>query len=599
VKSGFLITARLKSTRLPRKLLLPVAGKPLIAYMIDRIRAIADIDTIVICTSTNPEDDDLEQLAAELDVACFRGHEEDVLRRLYDAATEHGLDVALNVTADCPLIDPGYAERVLAHARETGADLTRAFQLPHGAFCYALRTSAMARIIEAKDSETTEAWGPYFTDVGGFQVSDIEVDPEDCRPEFRLTVDYPEDLALITAIIEALHRDDKPFDTTEMIRFLDEHPELVALNQARVQAYQKRYLKQSTIQLKPSEEVASALIVGCGSIGQRHGRNLHSLGIDNIAALRSGSGSHKNTTPPFLRQEFLDLKEAQAFAPDIVLVTNPTSLHLQTIDSLYEHTKAFFIEKPIDASSRGVPELLARVDRDSKVTFVGFNLQFHPVVREIERRLASDAIGEILSFQAQVGHWLPDWHPDEDHRQSYAARKELGGGVTLTLAHEIHLACALFGDVEEVTCRMPSFEALPLPVDVRSDLMVRHRTGCISQIHLDFVQRPLTRSGLIIGSLGTIRYDLAGGTFEVVTPEGGEQLDLSSSDPNESYLAEMQTFLDCVRTRRKRHAHDLWQAAHTQAVIDAAFESARSLDWQSIPEWARPHGIGYSIGVHR
>ena len=102
MKTAFLITARLKSTRLPKKILLEVAGKPLIVHMLDRIKNATSIDKIIICTSTNHQDDPLEEIAGQEQVSCFRGSEEDVLVRLLEAAQSHGLKYFANITADCP-----------------------------------------------------------------------------------------------------------------------------------------------------------------------------------------------------------------------------------------------------------------------------------------------------------------------------------------------------------------------------------------------------------------------------------------------------------------------------------------------------------------
>ena len=113
MKTAFLITARLKSTRLPKKILLEVAGKPLIVHMLDRIKNATSIDKIIICTSTNPQDDPLEEIAGQEQVSCFRGSEEDVLVRLLEAAQSHGLKYFANITADCPMMDPLLIDRAV------------------------------------------------------------------------------------------------------------------------------------------------------------------------------------------------------------------------------------------------------------------------------------------------------------------------------------------------------------------------------------------------------------------------------------------------------------------------------------------------------
>src|SRR5438552_4094356 len=130
----FLITARLKSTRLPQKALVDLAGRSVLGHMIDRLRRARRIDHIVVCTSTHPQDDRLADAAAGEGVGCFRGDENDVLRRLHEAGRAFDADYLLNITADCPLVDPGYADRIVDAYEATGADLIRSLDLPHGAF---------------------------------------------------------------------------------------------------------------------------------------------------------------------------------------------------------------------------------------------------------------------------------------------------------------------------------------------------------------------------------------------------------------------------------------------------------------------------------
>ena len=105
-KFTFLITARLKSKRLPKKVLLKVLGKPLIVHMINRIKYAKNIDKIIICTSTNVQDDPLEEIANQEKINCYRGSEDDVLQRLLDAAKKFNLNHFANMTADVPMIDP-------------------------------------------------------------------------------------------------------------------------------------------------------------------------------------------------------------------------------------------------------------------------------------------------------------------------------------------------------------------------------------------------------------------------------------------------------------------------------------------------------------
>jgi len=574
MKVGYLITARLKSTRLPKKLLREIKGKPIISHMLDRLKLAKRIDEIVICTSTEVEDRPLLDLAAANGVSSYCGDPEDVIARLSGAADEFNLDYILNITADCPFVDPFYADRIVQAFEVTKADLIRAFELPHGAYSYGIRPEALLKVIEIKGDTHTEVWGRYFTDTDLFDVYDLPIEnPFHRRPGLRMTLDYPEDLAFFEAVYDHLYKPGEIFTLDDILQLLGEYPEIIELNCDCGGHFKKRFNSQSHIRLKQRYDVDKAAVIGCGSIGQRHIRNLRSLGVMDIVALRSKQGHFQNLLPDLEVREVDDWNGLFAENPDLAIVSNPTSMHLETIERLLPQVKGIFIEKPLSDSLKGVKGLLEKMERHRVTSFVGYNLQFHPAIKAMRHALDSELIGQPLVFQCQAGHWLPDWHPYEDFRKAYYARKDLGGGVTLTLIHEIQLAVTLMGDVQEVYSVYPKNESLLVEVDTVADLMTRHDSGAVSHIHLDYIQRPFHRSGIISGEKGWIRYDLANPRIMAQFAGDNEPTCLWSGaeyDVNQQYLDEMDTFLNYVREGRIRHPFDVWHAVQGLAVADAA-----------------------------
>ena len=579
MKTGFLITGRLKSTRLPLKLLREVEGKPIFSHMIDRLKLARRVDQIIVCTSTNPQDDPLEEIAASENVFCFRGDEDDVVKRNADACLQFGLDYALSITADCPFSDPVYADKIVDAYLETGADFIRALDLPHGAYSYGVNPQALLKIMEIKDQTDSETWGRYFTDTDLFEVYDLPIPPSHRLPELRMTLDYPEDLEFFKAVFAALYKPGQVFTLDEILGFLEAHPEVVAINRDREADYLKRWTKQSFIKLKPRYTINRATIIGSGSMGLRHIQSLRSLGVTDIVALRSGDHPKESLPAELGVTETFSWQEVIQSNPDVAIISNPTSLHVRTAMDLLSHVKGIFIEKPLGTNSDRISELLEQIRSKRVVSFVGHNLQFHPAIKVVQDILQSDQIGEPLVFQVQVGQWIGDWHPGEDYTASYVASKELGGGVSLTLSHEIHLATQLFGPVEEVFCRLPESKKLKFDVDVISDLMCHHVNGATSQIHLDMLQRPAHRIGVISCERGWISYDLIGKTVVMQSHKQATPVEVwngSDYDISQSYVDEMKSFLDVVREGRIRHENDAWAGARTLAVIEAAFQSAKS-----------------------
>ena len=591
MNTGFLITARLKSSRLPMKLLREVEGRPIFAHMLDRLKLTRNANQIIICTSTNAQDDPLESLAESEGVACFRGDEDDVVKRLSDAATKFKLDYILSITADCPFSDPEYADKIVETYKQTNADLIRALDLPHGAFSYGVKPAAFEKIVEIKDQRDSEVWGRYFTDTDLFEVYDLPIENEFHRqPSIRMTLDYPEDLEFFKAVFAHLYQPGKVFTLDEILRFLRAHPEVVEINRNCAAAFYKRWYAQSSIKLKPRYEIKRAVIFGCGSIGQRHIRNLQTLGMDDIVAVRTREGHRKDLDPALRVKEVNDWSDVAAFNPDVAIISNPTSLHLQTISSCLPHVRGIFIEKPLAASLNGIEELLNEIRTRRVVSFVGYNLQFHPLVQALRQFIQSESAGAPLLLQCQVGQWIEDWHPEEDYTQAYYARKDLGGGALLTMIHELHLAVQLLGPARRVSAILPQCSLLKVDVDAVADLMVDHSTGAVSQVHLDMIQRPAHREGVVSCERGWCRYNLLTNTLVGQLNDQNEAATIwqqGDYDINESYLEEMKTFLSYVREGRVRHDYDAWKAAQSLAIAASALTANESHAWVTTPDWVR------------
>lgn len=250
MRIGYLVTARLKSTRLPNKLILKIQEREVIRWMIDRLKISTELDEIVICTSTNPQDQPLEEIAKQEKVGIFRGHEEDVIKRLYDAAVEFKLDYILNVTADCPLVSYEYISLIIDSYKNTNADLVRCLDLPHGFFSYGIKVDALKKVCDIKDDDKTEVWGRYFTDTGHFKVVDLDIPNDLKRPDYRLTLDYPEDFKFFEAVFAFFGPETYKTKMKNIIEYLDNHPEIVNINAHCKNAFKKNWDSQNTIHLK-------------------------------------------------------------------------------------------------------------------------------------------------------------------------------------------------------------------------------------------------------------------------------------------------------------------------------------------------------------
>ena len=234
MKIGFLITARLKSTRLPLKILKDLNGKTVIERIIDRAKKIKDISEIVLCTSTNPQDKTLVDIAQENNIYYFNGDEEDVLKRLFDAAQFFDLDYFLGITADNPLFSIYYSNLIVDKIKRDHHDFIKLEGLPLGAATYGMKVKALEVVCKIKTIVDTEIWGSLIDRPEIFDVETIKAEDKLNRPELRFTLDYEEDYELINNIYSNV-----PFKNVlnlyDVIDYMDNNPEIAKLNQDCVQ----------------------------------------------------------------------------------------------------------------------------------------------------------------------------------------------------------------------------------------------------------------------------------------------------------------------------------------------------------------------------
>ncbi len=207
----------------------------MICHMIDRLKLAQIPDKIILCTSTLPQDDPLLEIANEEDIYCYRGHPDDVLLRLTQAAEEYEVDTVFNCTADNPFVDAVYIDRLLDFHTTFGNDYSTCRGLPHGTFGWAISHNAMKRACKIKDEIDTEVWGGYFTETGLFRWSELEADPDVNWPQLRLTVDTPEDFELVTRIFDELNGYGMVFPLCDIVDLCRNRPDLVAINANIVQ----------------------------------------------------------------------------------------------------------------------------------------------------------------------------------------------------------------------------------------------------------------------------------------------------------------------------------------------------------------------------
>ncbi len=292
------------------------------------------------------------------------------------------------------------------------------------------------------------------------------------------------------------------------------------------------------------------LVVGLGSIGRRHLRNLVALGEHDVVLVRS----HRSTLPDEELAGFpteVDLSEAlKKHRPDGVVIANPTALHLESALLAADTGCAILLEKPISHSLEGLEKLESTVERSGSKVLVGFQFRFHPALARAAQWIAEGAIGRIMSAHVYYGEYLPAWHPWEDYRKGYAARADLGGGVLLTQCHSLDYLPWLVGEAEAAWAFLARTSDLDVDVDDTAEIGLRCAGGVLAGLHLDFVQQPPSHDLQISGTGGLLRCDLLSGLARLYRAEDKEWTEFpipENWERNVMFQDEMGHFLAVAR----------------------------------------------------
>lgn len=315
----------------------------------------------------------------------------------------------------------------------------------------------------------------------------------------------------------------------------------------------------------------SVLVVGCGSIGQRHIRNLRGLGIESVLAFdpvgeRMAAARESGGIPC----ETLDAGLARR--PIAVVICTPPDLHVAGAKAALEAGVDVLVEKPIASGIDGVRELVELAESSGRILYVGYNLRFHAGLRKLKALLDSGAIGRLLILRAEFGQYLPDWRPDRDYRQGYNAQASMGGSIILDASHEIDYVRWLAGEISAVYALAAKLSDLEIDAEDTALLTLRFANGVAGQIQLDCVQRNYSRACKLVGTEGTLTWNFEEGVRAYSSESRRWQIFPLLPDSNEMYLEEMRHFLACARGE----TNPLVSGADGKRVLEIALAARRS-----------------------
>lgn len=311
------------------------------------------------------------------------------------------------------------------------------------------------------------------------------------------------------------------------------------------------------------------LIAGFGSIGRRHFRNLLTLGYDDIILCRS----QKSTLDTDELRGFIvetSLEKALNHQPDAVIISNPTSLHLDVAIPAAARGMHLFFEKPISHNLDRVSDLYSALKAGGGKAVTGFQYRFHPGLEKVKEWANSGMIGNVITARAHWGEYLPSWHPWEDHRKSYSGRVDLGGGVVLTLCHPIDYLRWMFGEVNAIWGSTSQIPSLEIEAEAIADIGLQF-DQMAAQIHLNYIQRPGKHTLEVIGDQGTIHWNNQDGSaacYSAPTDQWSHFKPADDFERNTLFIDEMKNFIDFVANRAEPRC-TLDDGIRVQEIIEA------------------------------
>jgi predicted dehydrogenase len=292
------------------------------------------------------------------------------------------------------------------------------------------------------------------------------------------------------------------------------------------------------------------LVLGCGSIGKRHIKNLLALNRGQIFAYDIDRHTLESVKEQFSVETLSSIEEALDKSDfDAAFICSPPSVHVeQALDLLKKGTHCF-IEKPLSNTLDNLDSLIKASEKTKKTVLIGCNLRFSPLLIKIRDFLDNGVIGKPLFLKASLGYYLPYWRPNDDYRRGYGAKRSMGGGIVLDASHEIDYVRHFLGEVEEVFAVCKKLSDLDIDTEDFAEITMRHENGSYSQIHLDYLQTNYRRNCEIVGEKGMLVWDVNERVLYLYGMEDKEYhvfYEGLNANVDDMYIEEVKHFFRCT-----------------------------------------------------
>jgi predicted dehydrogenase len=300
------------------------------------------------------------------------------------------------------------------------------------------------------------------------------------------------------------------------------------------------------------------LVIGGGSIGKRHLKNLYKLGYDQLFCLKRSYDEKFEID--FRCIVIVDVEQLKNISIDCTFICSPTSLHNDGLKIATDLKCHIFMEKPLIHDREGLDYAIHLMEGYKNIFFLGFMLRFHPAIKEIKGILEENKLGSIYSARFEFGSHLPSWHPNENYKLSYAASKHLGGGVINTITHELDLIQNIFGNPNEIYCQSINLKLLDIDVEELCEAIFKYQDKIIT-LHLDYLQKDYNRVIDIYCENGKINWNWHDQYITVKeSNKPKKKVNFEIFDLNQLYEEEIKVFFKLIKINQYKHNLDFSHA---------------------------------------
>jgi predicted dehydrogenase len=274
------------------------------------------------------------------------------------------------------------------------------------------------------------------------------------------------------------------------------------------------------MQNRAAKEPLRVLLTGAGSIARRHAMNLRRLAPDAQIMMVSTRQETSKLASEMGLTVLPSVEAGLEARPQLAVVCSVSAAHAHELSILMTQVDALYIEKPVVIDRAGLESIRTALEAGwNKPTVVGCNLRWLGALRKLKAACDAGEAGRPARASLQVGQWLPDWRTGRDYRESYSAKRALGGGVIFDLVHELDSARFLFGDIAHGQAAAGHSGSLDIDSDDAAAITLMMKSGLPVQVSLDYVSRRPVREYRIVGDKGTLRMDIV--ARELVLEEAG------------------------------------------------------------------------------